>query len=296
MIRRAALGICALVTLVACLFHFQSSATQAAPPNKTKLDPPIVSCAGATPAAITLQVCAGASGAPAGFSLQWMTLDAYVANGEAWLPSDDPGLCKASFSGNANDSRYVLAPGGCVQVEIGDLLFDNGTSSNCADALLCGTTYVFRSFAHATSSLAKSDFSGNVACATERCPSNCYALSQGYWRNHNPEVCLTTPDSPLCIAWPVNSLTIGTVNYTIPELVSILETPSGGNGLISLAHQVIAVKLSIAAFGVNPQDPNVLVNLAAADALIGGLVIPPVGGGFLAPKVTADLTNALDVG
>jgi hypothetical protein len=46
-------------------------------PPKPKVDTPIISCAGSTEGSIDIRVCApsgtGATGAPAGFSIQWMT-------------------------------------------------------------------------------------------------------------------------------------------------------------------------------------------------------------------------------
>jgi hypothetical protein len=71
-------------------------------------------------------------------------------------------LCKASFSGNANLSRYNLPAGGCVPVNLGEFLFDEGASTNCARALVCGTDYVFRAFGHATNALNRSDFTANL--------------------------------------------------------------------------------------------------------------------------------------
>ncbi|WP_324677094.1 hypothetical protein [Hymenobacter sp. GOD-10R] len=83
---------------------------------------------------------------------------------------------------------------------------------------------------------------------------------------------------------------LGTVKYTAEQLQNIFNTPAGGNGLISLAHQLIAAKLNVA----NGADATaVAASIAAADALIGGLVVPPVGGGNLAPKKTGALTTAL---
>jgi hypothetical protein len=64
-----------------------------------------------------------------------MTAPDYAANGNAWYSSEDPRLCKASFSGNARASRYRLAAGACVTVSLGDLLFDNGASADCVAAL-----------------------------------------------------------------------------------------------------------------------------------------------------------------
>ncbi len=92
--------------------------------------------------------------------------------------------------------------------------------------------------------------------------------------------------------WPVSSLTLGTVTYTKAQLISNLKTPVGGNGLISLAHQLIAAKLNQAGGASVP--PDVASAIAAADALIGGLVVPPVGSGFLSPSATDSLTTTLD--
>jgi hypothetical protein len=263
----------------------------AAPPKK-KVDTPQINCAGSTQASINIQVCApsgtGATGAPAGFSIQWMTQADYVANGNAWYLSDDTRLCKASFSGNANLSRYNLSPGQCVTVNVGEFLFDNGASTNCLDALVCGTDYVFRAFAHANSTLNRSDFTTNQTCSTLDCGSEggC-TFTQGYWKTHGPVGC--NPSSSANV-WPVTSLTLGSVTYTDLELCSIFNKPAAGNGLIALAHQLMAAKLNIA----NGADGSaVATDIANADALIGSLVVPPVGSGFLAPSATSTLITAL---
>jgi hypothetical protein len=261
--------------------------------KKTKMDTPLISCGAAAQTYIELQVCApagtGATGAPAGFSIQWMTAAAFAANGNQWLLSDDPNLCKASFSGNANFSRYNLAAGQCVTVRIGDLLFDNGASTNCAGPLVCATDYVFRAFAHATSTLNRSDFTPNLTCSTTACGNTgVCTLTQGYWKTHGPEGCVTGNNTN---TWPVTSLTLGTVTYTDLQLCSILNRPTAGNGLVALAHQLIAAKLNVAN---GADDSAVAADIAAADALIGSLVVPPVGSGSLAPSATSALTIALD--
>jgi hypothetical protein len=257
--------------------------------KKTKIDTPTVTCASSTEASITLQVCAGATGLPAGFSIQWMTAADYAANG-GWYLSDDLRLCKASFSGNANISRYNLLAGECVTVNVGELLFDNGASSNCIAALACGTDYVFHAFGHATSALNRSDFTANRTCSTLACscpqPPNC-TLTQGYWKTHGPGGCVAGNNTN---EWPVTLLTLGTVTYTDLEVCSILNTPAAGNGLIVLAHQLIAAKLNVAK---GADGTAVAQAIADADALIGGLVIPPVGTGFLAASATSTLTGTL---
>ena len=100
---------------------------------------------------------------------------------------------------------------------------------------------------------------------------------QGYWKNH-PE------------AWPVTELQLGTVTYTQQQLLDILHEPVRGNGLLILAHQLIAAKLNIVAGA----DPTCIEEtIAEADALIGDLVIPPVGNGYLRPRDAAPLAGIL---
>jgi hypothetical protein len=61
--------------------------------------------------------------------------------------------------------------------------------------------------------------------------------------------------------------------------------------LLILAHQLIATKLNI----LNGGDPGVVsATVTAADALISGLAIPPVGGGYLAPASVSAPTQVLD--
>lgn len=254
------------------------------PSISNKISTPIISCFAAytTDVSIGILVTAGETGLPAGFSLQWMTAADYAANGNQWYASDDTRLCKASFSGNANDSRYSLLPGKSVAIKIGDILLDNGASTNCAGELVCGTAYVFRAFGHATNTLQRSDFTENLTCSTRACNDDggC-TLTQGYWKTHGTGQCAIAEGSG---AWPVESLTLGNREYTADELCSILHTPVGGNGLIALAHQLIAAKLNVAN-GANSIDA-----IAQADALIGSLV---VGTDYLAPNTTSDLTNIL---
>jgi cysteine-rich repeat protein len=103
-------------------------------------------------------------------------------------------------------------------------------------------------------------------------------LTQGYWKNHAD-------------AWAVASLKLGTVSYSKAQLIAILKTPVKGNGLLQLAHQLIAAKLNIAA---GASDADVKAAIQQADALIGALVCPPEGEGSLQTSVTASLTAKLD--
>jgi hypothetical protein len=285
-------------------------------PAKTRIDTPQIFCANTTNGSINITICApnsgtGATGLPAGFSLQWMTCSDFAANGNQWVDSDDPRICKASFSGNADSSRYDLAPGECVTVNVGDFLFDNGASTNCAGSLECETCYVFRAFGHATNNLNRSEFTNNLSCSTAGCSSqcedddtcefcNCCVISALSWSNGGP--C-----GDAFWQFPVTSLTLGTVTYTDLELCAILNTPANGNSLIALAQELIAAKLN--QISINNQTQQLGVSLcsgytceevamiarciADADAVIGGLVVPPHGNGFLDSTATASLIACL---
>jgi hypothetical protein len=237
---------------------------------------------------IAISATAGESGAPTGFSIQWMTLADYVALGNQWPGSSEipnaaaSSFCKANFSGIVSWRAcpgYNLRPGQSVTVTIGDdSLYDNcAVSSPCSGSpLLCNTAYVFRAFAPGSSGSLTA--SNTITCATMPCVggSSC-TYSQGYWRNH--------PN-----AWPATSLTLGTVTYQAAELMAILDNPAQGNGLVILAHQLIAAKLNIA----NGADPSAVQQAVTdADNMIGALVAPPIGNGYLAPAQTGDLTETL---
>jgi len=261
----------------------------------TTVDTPTISCAtGSTPSAINVTVTGGANtGLPAGFSVQWMLESEFVANGSVW-PGDsyvDPNVssfCKASFSGNASGYNYAIGANGSKTVTIGDVIYDTpGASSACENSpLQCGQNYVFRAFGHATSTLNRSAWSNTTTCATGSCGGDdgC-TYTQGYWKTHGP-----IPAGSNSNEWAVISLTLGTVSYTDLELQAIFNTPASGNGLLTLAHQLIAAKLNIAS---GADDSAIAGTIAAADAMIAGLVVPPVGSGSLSPGSTSALVSAL---
>jgi hypothetical protein len=295
------------------------------------LNPPYdaltLSCVGGGTNFAIIDVKAGATGAPAGFSLQWMSLAAWEANGNAWYDSDDPRLCKQSFSGQPSftgntTTRWELGPNGDVMIQVGDLIYDEtGASGSLSDPvdpnceLKCGTDYVFRAFAHASRFNSRSSFSfisitgspnlvepGEV-CGTSSDCGGC-TLTQGYWRNHGPGDCHSGNNDDMWAesAWPlgvptvpgggpaVPVLALGTVNYSASQICAILKKPAGGNGLLALAHQLIAAKLNSLVNGVSCDQADI----DAADALIGGKVVPPVGSATLKPSATSSLVGALD--
>jgi hypothetical protein len=115
-------------------------------------------------------------------------------------------------------------------------------------------------------------------CMDQPCGTAGCTLTQGYWKNHPED-------------WPVATLTLGTASYTKDQLLSILAQPVKGNGLVSLAHQLIAAKLNVA----NGATCTAITGtIAKADAVIAGSVVPPVGAGSLSTSSVSALVSALD--
>jgi hypothetical protein len=125
--------------------------------------------------------------------------------------------------------------------------------------------------------VAGSDYLDDVSVISESPATPC-VRGQGYWKNH--------PDQ-----WPVIQLLLGNNAYDKEQLLSILHQPVRGNGLVLLAYQLIAAKLNIA----NGADGSCIAQtLADADALIGDLLVPPVGTGYLRPRDVSALADTLD--
>jgi hypothetical protein len=108
-------------------------------------------------------------------------------------------------------------------------------------------------------------------------PSGGCVRGFGFWKNH--------PDQ-----WPVTELQLGNVTYTQEQLLAIMHEPPRGNGLLILAHHLIATLLNIA----NGADPTCIQQTVdEANALIGDLVIPPIGDGYLRPRDVGGLAGQL---
>ena len=242
-------------------------------PTPCQLDKPAIACSTSAASNIAIDVIAGESGAPNGFVIEWMTAADFIANGNQW--PDNPGeVCQAIFPNS-------LGPNQTMEVVIGDdQLFDSfGVRSECSgEPLLCDTAYVFRCRVSEIDSCDASPWGNTIACATLPCnPGQNCTYTQGYWKNHSD-------------AWPLQSLTLGAVSYSQSQLLQILNRPAQGNGLLILAHQLIAAKLSIA----NGADPTaVQQSVISADSMIGGLIVPPIGNGYLSPSQTSELTDTL---
>ena len=268
-----------VLTLVATVLASAAAFAQTTP------DPVGLGVISAGHARVRLTVTAGPGGAPAGFEVCYMTVAQFAslggvwpavgwAPGEGWV--DYTGVGTLNTWGSAQVD-FKLAPNQALDIEIGDARDETGVSGTTAGELADATSYVVCAFAMPASGGARSPLSATLTSGTTPQGANC-TYTQGYWKNHTG-------------AWPVTNLTLGTVNYTAAQLLLILNQPASGNGLISMAHQLIAAKLNIAA-GAN--SATILASITAADALIGGLVVPPVGVGTISPGTTSALTEALD--
>jgi hypothetical protein len=87
-------------------------------------------------------------------------------------------------------------------------------------------------------------------------------LTQGYWKNHPS-------------AWPVTSLTLGGIVYTQAQLLTLFETPPGGDASLILAHQLITTLLDAASgAGQAPIGAVVVQAQAWMSANGGGKPLP----------------------
>jgi hypothetical protein len=269
--------------LVACTAVALVGVAHAGPPPGCTLDAPIITCVSSTPTSITLRVCAGPSGAPAGISIQWKTCADFAANG--WSSGVGDSYTSISLSGQCPTSNWDLGPNECrnVTINASTVINENagacGASGNPAD-LLCNTCYVFRSFAHnigGSPGCNRSDFSPNVQCTTAPCPEEgeC-TLSWGYWKTHGPAGC-NPPGKEN--KWPVASLNIGGLNLGQAALCEILqENPGacnksgqsngGSNAVIILEHQLIAAMFNAANGSINCDFADAAI--AEANALLVG--------------------------
>lgn len=249
------------------------------------LDRPVLGSYAQGHAKIVVVVGAGPSGAPAGFEVQWLTFADFLANGGAFHEGVHPAQRDARFTGTptlntwgGTLTSFVLGSDATAAVEVGDLHDETGLTLGpaAADELQGATPYAFRARALASGDSGDSEWS-NVYIVESGINSNC-TYTQGYWKTH-PE------------AWPVSSLTLGGMGYTKAQLLSILGEPARGNGLVILAHQLIATLLNAA----NGADiSSVSAQVATAHAIIGALVVPPVGGDSLPSGSTSSLTQVLD--
>lgn len=286
------MSFCKRLLAFACVGLLANTLSFAAEP--VALDAPDLAPGAEANAIIHLDVTAGPSGAPNGFTIEWMLRTTFDALG-GW-PADvhDPAILSAIFLGSPTlnteegTDSFLLAPGELALIEIGDIFDETGVQSSNAGEMATGTEYVVRVRANGDGGLpsggnnfqSPSPYSPTIyAWTKEHNDREECVHSQGYWKTH-PE------------KWPVSTLRLGNVIYTKTQLLAIWHTPAAGNGLISMAHQLMAAKLNVIAGAIPPS--SVTASISTADALIGTKIVPPVGSGYIAPATTSPLTDDLE--
>ena len=260
----------------------------------TELDPPALEQGLEATSLIQLNVTAGVSGAPNGFTIEWISRTLYDELG-GW-PTDplDPRIQSAIYVGAPSlnivegTTTFLLGPGEVALVEVGDIFDETGVLSTNPDEMAAGTEYAVRVRANGDggmeggggSIMPPSSNSLTHWCWTRHNGGHDDCVhSQGYWKNHPGD-------------WPVNNLRLGNIIYSKNQLLAILNKPASGNGLISLAHQLIAAKLNVIAGAIPPI--SIVSKITTADGLIGNRIAPPIGTGYLSPWSTSALTDDLE--
>jgi len=249
---------CSLLTFASVAF----AGGKPTPPTQCTLDVPVITCVSSTPSSITLHICAGPSGAPAGISIQWETC-ADEDGGAGHIDSGAPSYAALSLSGNCPTSNWDLGPNQCrdITINANTVINENagacGASGNPYD-LACNTCYVFRAFAHndpGPGGCNQSGFSAEVRCTTAPCPQTgeC-TLTWGYWKTHGPAGCNPPGKDDL---WPTHTLACGGLSLSGDDICSIFQTNpgacskggtsnSGSNAVIILEHQLLAAEFNVA--------------------------------------------------
>jgi len=275
--------------LVACSLFTVASVALAGPPPQCTLDTPTITCVSSTPSSITLHICAGPSGAPAGISIQWKLCSDFDVNG--WN-SNTGGYAAISLSGNCPTSNWDLGPNQCRDITINANVVINENAGACGASgnpydLACNTCYVFRAFAHndpGAGGCNQSGFSGTVRCTTAPCPTSgeC-TLTWGYWKTHGPAGCNPPGKADL---WPTHSLACGGLTLNGGEICDIFQTNpgacskggtsnSGANAVIILEHQLLAAEFNVANGAISCAFATQAI--ADANALLDGFENACVG-------------------
>jgi hypothetical protein len=178
-----------------CAGVLVSSAAFAAEP--ASLDSPALDPGLEATTIIHLDVTAGPSGAPNGFTIEWMPRTMFEARGGNW-PTDpnDPAIQFAYYLGsptlNTVDGTrsFLLGPGDLATVEIGDIFDETGVTANSAGEMAVGTEYVVRVKANGDGGMTgggnnligASPYSGTYYAWTKANSGSTECVrSQGYW-------------------------------------------------------------------------------------------------------------------
>jgi hypothetical protein len=269
---------------------------------EAELDPPAVDQAAEATTIIHLNVTAGVSGAPNGFAIEWMLASLFDQIGGWPEDPNDTRIQSAIYLGapslnvTEGTTSFLLGPGETAKVEIGDIFDETGVLASNLSELAVGAQYVVRVRANGDGGLTGGGSGVVVGEPAHLISPSTYSStyrfntktndgleecvhSQGYWKTHPS-------------AWPVSNMRLGNVIYSKNQALVIWNTPAAGNGLISLAHQLMAAKLNIISGAQAPAA--VLSAVATADVFINNRIVPPIGNGFLDPSATSNFADILE--
>jgi hypothetical protein len=180
------------------------------------LDTPTITVFRNTPHHVWLTITAGASGAPSGVYVEWMSLADFNLYG-GWAPYGDPALYYCSFNGTPTRhtsgglTTYALAPNQSVEVVLGDLFDETGVVDNWS--LELDATEAIKVHGHAAGNGSTSSDSPNTSDlddTSDNVHNNC-VKTQGFWKTHPS-------------AWPLGSTPMTTklniANGADPTLIS----------------------------------------------------------------------------
>jgi len=213
-------------------------------------------------------------------------------NADFTLPTT-PTITETDESAMVSDVEQCPAGFTCTPSNRGPFLFTDSGTASFTKAItnvnaVCDGDFALTNIATLTTNDTPGALQSNdvslTGISTPDCPPAGPVIvgcthTRGFWINH-PE------------AWPVTTLTLGTGPYTQAQLLQILDQPTMGNGLVQLASQLIAAKLNVATKATT--SAGTANDITSADILIGDLVVPPVGTGYLAPGQTSSLIASLD--
>src|SRR5690242_15892952 len=157
----------ALRLLKAALATFALAVLIAGPAFSANLDVPTMQVVKSSRATVKVSVLAGDSGAPSGFTIEYMSLQDFDALGGWPAFGMSSALHRDIFNGtptlNTTDgtATFLLTPMEDAGTEIGDLFDETGVSGENSE-LSSGTTFVVRVKANGGVSAGASDFSSNM--------------------------------------------------------------------------------------------------------------------------------------
>ena len=217
--------------------------------NNNTLSAPTIECEGSTVSTVTIEICAGDTGAPNGFELLYADLETFIDEGgfPCNTNNGEDEFCRVTILDSFNQ-------GECTTLTIGTETDTPGVTFNpqsCNDELPCNTDFVFRAFALGGQGFNQSAPSETTTCSTSPC-------------NVQPTTCFTTTpnEGDLCgLCRP----SCGVISRSVVCSFYEVDSPDcrisarGGGGNVCASTDVCCV--------VNPPD-NV-----APDA--GGVCAPP---------------------